>query len=540
MIDPEQFETRIKQMSTEQVLAESNRIMLLTKKDPKNPILHYYHGLLLAHSKSYASAAKSLQRAHGLAPKSEPVLKTLTEIFMMETHKYREALKYLKKWALLRKDLVELPVFIAKCQLQLGKPHDAMESLAKAEMINPDEPSICATRADIYSQLGDSVNAIKELESYLAIGDDPTIASRLLYLPDYQPTEAQISQIHSMTEETLDPGKRSVGYSNMGIALERMGDYVRSFECFRKQNDILRPNLNRERELAVFKNLKEAFTKQFLVERSGAGDQSDKPIFVLGMPRSGTTLIESILAAHPKIVDNGELAFFYNELKKRGMNLKRQDLIGNRTPNLATYLQYAPPDAFKELAQAYFAAPGYQKGSSKYQVDKLPHNFLAIGLIHLTFPNATIIHCRRHPVDCAFSCYKSSFSEYHAYATDLEFLGVYYRQYWELMQHWRDVLPGRMFELYYEDTVANTETVARAMIDHIGLEWDDRCLDHTKSKKTVKTASQWQVRQPIYTSSVAKWKHYEDGLQPMIKAMGSIVGTYEEELAALRRGADVS
>jgi len=157
-----------------------------------------------------------------------------------------------------------------------------------------------------------------------------------------------------------------------------------------------------------------------------------------------------------------------------------------------------------------------------------------MGLISVLFPNAKIIHCRRHPLDNCVSLFTNSMGSYHnAYKTDLTTLGLYYRQYLQLMDHWRKVLPNQFHEVYYEDVVGNTELNARNMIDYLGLNWEDSVMDRKGSQKAVKTLSVWQVRQPVYTSSSGRWKVFEKHLGPLIDALGPVVAEYEAELTAL-------
>ncbi|MEM9331689.1 MAG: sulfotransferase [Pseudomonadota bacterium] len=533
VFDHEAFEERLLNMPMDAFMREMKRTTDLAKRNPRNGDIQFALALMYLRTESYANGVKHLKKALKLKPNSEKLLKTLCEVLFLEQKKFSDALKYFRKWALMRPELSDIRVNIAECLLQVNKPNAALEELDKAETLNPSDEKLWPVRAEVYTKLGDSENARKSLEAALEIKQDPLIASKLVTLPGYVPTVEALEKVRNVAEGSDDVKGANVLYSDIGSAYEKLKQYDEAFDCFMKSNEGPSKILDRENTLAGFENVKNTFTRQFLNEKSGVGNPSDRPIFIVGMPRSGTTLTESILAGHPKIIDNGELPYFHASMIKHGLNRYQDPLLKNALPTLEKFFHNAPDIYFQNEAENYFVHSGYQQRIDKYQVDKLPHNFMSVGLIHTVFPNAKIIHCRRHPVDGALSCYKASFSKFHAYATDLEFLGLYYRQYWELMNYWREVLPGKMFEVYYEDTVTNTEVVARNMIDYLGLEWDDNCLDHTRSKKTVKTASQWQVRQPIYTSSVAKWKNYEEQLKPMIKAMGSIVEQYDAELAAL-------
>ena len=536
MFDPVAFEERALKLPMQVYLQEIHQLENQLKRDKRNPQLLFAHALMLLRTESFSQAVSSLKKAHKLAPKSEEILKSLSEILFLSSKNYADALRYFRKWSMMRKDEPVILIHIAECQLKLGKPGDALATLEKVEKINPDLPNLYTTKADVFTKLGDVDKARGAFEKSLEIEESPRVASQLLMLPGYKPDEAALQKLADIAEKTgedRDGEASNLFLSNLATAYEKRKEYARAFEYFQRSNEMPRKRLDRESNLAAFQNIRDTFTREYIKSQEGQGHPSDKPIFVVGMPRSGTTLTESILAGHRDIIDNGELPFLHAQFKNFGLYNVNNPLLADTLPSLSKVFSEFPDGYFRRLGERYIDDSGFQKKRDKFQVDKLPHNFMCVGLIHLVFPNAKIIHCRRNPIDGALSCYKASFSEFHAYATDLEFLGLYYRQYFELMKFWRELFPGKMFEVFYEDTVTNTEFVARNMIDHIGLEWDDNCLDHTKSKETVATASQWQVRQPIYTSSVAKWKNYEEQLQPMIKTMGSCVAEYEAELAAL-------
>lgn len=267
-------------------------------------------------------------------------------------------------------------------------------------------------------------------------------------------------------------------------------------------------------EAAKFENIKRVYDELLFQRYEKVGSASEQPVFIVGMPRSGTTLTEQIISSHPQVSGAGELRLI--------------NIIENR---LASRLNAAYPDCVTELdggilseeAKWYLDGLKLFTGQGEFRkiTDKMPHNFLRLGLIHLLFPNAKIIHCRRDPMDNCLSLYFQMFgSKRHRYCYDLEVLGNYYKLYQSLMQHWREVLPTSMMEVDYEAIVADPEGKSRQLIDFVGLKWDDACLTPHQQSRTVKTASQWQVRQPIYKSSVQRWKNYEAFLDPLKQALG--------------------
>jgi len=241
-------------------------------------------------------------------------------------------------------------------------------------------------------------------------------------------------------------------------------------------------------------------------------------VFVVGMPRSGTTLTEQICSSHPDVHGAGELTKLGRIAAANGLKLGSADAFGQPIRSLTMQQSHA-------LAKDYLANLALYTSTAPRIVDKMPHNFELIGLIAILFPNARIIHCRRDATDNCVSCFISSLQQGHSYSYDLKSLGLYYREYDRLMRHWQAVLPGRIFENRYEDLISDQEGQSRRLIGHLGLTWDDACLRFFEKEGSVRTLSRWQVRQPIYTSSVQRWKNYGDKIQPLIDALGDLAAT---------------
>jgi hypothetical protein len=259
--------------------------------------------------------------------------------------------------------------------------------------------------------------------------------------------------------------------------------------------------------------MKAVFDKAFFDEHRPSGIADDTPIFVVGMPRSGTTLVESILAGHPQVHGAGELD---------DMLLLRQDLAkahgaGKVYPD---FLQTISIEILDQFATKHLARLESLSREAARVTDKMPQNFVQLGLIDLLFPGARVIHCMRNPLDTCLSIYFQPFMQHHDYATELRNIGLYYREYLRLMDHWRSVLRIPMLDLRYEDLVENSEEQVRRLLDFCELPWDERCLRHHESGRVARTFSYNQVRKPIYKTSVARWKRYERHLGPLIEALG--------------------
>jgi hypothetical protein len=245
----------------------------------------------------------------------------------------------------------------------------------------------------------------------------------------------------------------------------------------------------------------------------GGGNLSDLPIFVLGMPRSGTTLVEQIIASHPDVHGAGELLDL--------QSITRRVVSG--TGGFPGNILALDSVAMNKWADDYVAGLRKHSPDARYITDKMPNNFWFVGLIHLMLPNARIIHVKRNPVDTCLSCFTKLFSGTLNQTYDLSELGRYYVDYSRLMDHWRKVLPaGAFLDVQYEDVIADQETEARRMIDFCGLDWNDACIDFYKNKRSVGTASVTQVRRPIYKSSVERWRHYEKFLGPLLDTLGDL------------------
>lgn len=409
-----------------------------------------------------------------------------------------------------------------------GFPDSAVQAFLKADRLQPGRSQTLHDIGRNYGLMGDHARALEFYRKALDV--EPTYGMALFsYASARRITADEVDGYLAAVEKsvplTSDPAVNANLHYGAAKALDDVGRYDEAFEWMRRANDLRRPD-DDESFLAPFINTIEAFPADLFRSRAGAGVESDQPIFILGMPRSGTTLTESLCGAHSKVTA-GDERLVMNGLAR---GLGRESTVTGAYRDAVERMNRAD---FRKLGAEYLERCRAISGTTPHFTDKLPHNFLNIGLIALALPNARIIHCRRHPMDNCLSLYSNSLQGYHnKYKTDLTRLGMYYRQYLRLMEHWRAVLPGRLHEVFYEDLVANTEWNARAMIGHLGLEWEDGVLDRTGSQRSVRTASGWQVRQPVYQTSSGKWHKYEKHLGALIEAVGKAnVDAYERELA---------
>jgi tetratricopeptide (TPR) repeat protein len=327
----------------------------------------------------------------------------------------------------------------------------------------------------------------------------------------------------AMELESLEPDEQIALHFALGKAYADREQHAKAFHHWRAGNTLKRQRITYDEPgtLGLFERIAWTFTSDLIRQKSGGGDSSRLPVFVIGMPRSGTTLIEQILASHSGVLGAGE----HDDFRKEVLSL-------TRSKGATRFLELLPTLTSEDLSRIggrYVQRLKAYAPAAERIVDKMPSNFMFAGLIHLALPHARIIHARRDPIDTCLSCFSLLFSGEQPHLYDLGELGRYYRAYARLMEHWRRVLPpGVMMEVQYEDIVDNLETQARKILAHCGLEWQDACLAFDKTQRPVTTASAAQVRRPIYRHAVGRWRPYANQLQPLLQALDiplSPVGT---------------
>jgi len=389
-----------------------------------------------------------------------------------------------------------------------GKLDAAIESYRQALSLKPDYAEAHTNLAEIYIDLGKfdvaQVMLTKALESK----------------PEYSFAWATLTKLRKMTlgdEAWLNTALRLVSPDNAVLSVKEsmklqfaIGKYYDdtqqhdlAFSAYKQAHALKRKiegTIDRTKFSAHIDKLAAIHTAEFISQQREGASQSERPVLIVGMPRSGTTLIEQIIASHPQAFGAGELVFWASQTDEE----------------IATLQADHPPALTTKLATAYEQLLQQLSADATRVVDKLPHNFLRLGLISAIFPRAKIIHVQRHPVDTCLSIYFQEFSSHHSYANDLNDLAFYYREYARLMHHWRRVLPAdRFLEVSYEEIIDDQSRWSRRIIEFIGLDWDTRCLDFHQTERKVGTASNWQVRQKIYSTSKGRWHRYEKHIGPL-------------------------
>jgi tetratricopeptide (TPR) repeat protein len=403
-----------------------------------------------------------------------------------------------------------------------GQLDEAVACYRAALDLKPDYPDAC-------SNLGVALTVSGRLdEAYLlfekAVGLAPERGAFYRMLADtgrITPDSPHLRRMEELAANMagLPEADRIELHFALGAVYGGCGQQERSFRHLLAGNRLKRSRLDYDEAgtLALFERIRSVFTVELLTAGPEAGSSSRLPVFIVGMPRSGTTLVEQILASHPQVFGAGELL----DLQRLADALEPA-AGGVAFPEAVAVLSR---ERLGRLGAAYLDGLRAYAPSAARIVDKLPDNFLRLGLIHMALPGARIVHVRRDPVDTCLSCFSKLFTDELPYTYDLAELGRFYRAYEGLMEHWRQVLPpGIMLEVRYEDVVADLEGQARRIIDHCGLDWDERCLAFHQNQRLVRTASATQVRRPLYASSVGRWRVFADLARPLLDALGGESG----------------
>ena len=411
--------------------------------------------------------------------------------------------------------------YLALAYQEQGDTENAYKFFTKTLSIDKNHIDAKIGLAGILAVQGDYEKAGRELEDILHMHPDNSsaIICYCMYAHQFGASNIAIEigskHLHNSHLTNTTRSKLLFALANLH---EKQCDLDTAFELYHQGNQLRNAPYDEAGYRGMFNALIKSFNQELFFQHreNNKPDNNNTvtPIFIVGMPRSGTSLAEQILASHPDVYGAGELPDIGNMVNrlasKVGTSIRYPESISDITKS-----------ELNQLANSYIELLANKVGNEKFVTDKMPLNAIHLGFISLLFPNARIIHCTRDPRDTCLSCYFKNFSGEHAYAYSLDSLGKFYRMYEQLMEHWNRVLPNPIFELSYEEIVENTEKSIREMINFCDLEWNDACLNFHKTKRTVATASHDQVRKRMYSSSVGRWKSYEKHLDELIAALKS-------------------
>jgi tetratricopeptide (TPR) repeat protein len=483
----------------------------LHEKYPDHPVANYGMALALFNAGQKSAALAYAEAAVKNAPEN-----ALYHLFLGKLYIDLQMLEFvrsvLERAVALDKTMFQAPWILAEYYFGLSQSGKALEYYQKALAVVPSE-SINRVKLDYATCLA-AMGRFDEAETvYSDLLNDPfsrkmaLAGSALLRKQDHHAEVAD--QIRKELETSdLSQKDRSSLLLCLGRLYENGRKYDEAFHCFQESRKLL---VNRG-DIGQFRteidNRISTITPDIIKRFREFGDSSTKPIFVVGMPRSGTTMTEQIVAAHSQAEGVGELKRMGNMAIKLAGNRGMAGILANMTE--------FGPSRWKAVSQQYLNLLDVLVPDARYAVDKMPHNFFHLAFIHFCFPNAKIIHCRRHPLDSFISAFQNRMNSFHGYAYDQVSYGEYYLEYMRLMDHWKTVFPGAIYESHYENLTQNPEAEVRNMLQFLGLPWEEACLSFHDRQSTVKTFSRAQVRNPINTGSVARWRNYEKYLSPII------------------------
>ena len=508
---------RIGALVENQKFAEAeNEALRLLKAHAKRPDVHTILGVALVQQGKRNQAVPHFEFAAKAEPENTHYLNNLGRLYLDLTF-VELALPFLDKALALDPKLTSALLAIGKYYTKVGKAELALPYFERLHKIVPHDNSVKQELAESLDVLGRSAEADA---LYRELNQTSYKVQALYYFSRHEPPEgnnALIAEIDELLQrDSLNDPTRSKLHTALGFAHEKDGNYPLAFSNFEAAGRLSPASFNIKDYRAWVDGVINVFTADFFRERANLGNPSALPVLVVGMPRSGTTLTEQMIASHRSAGGAGELTRI--RLFAHRLSYSPQRDITRFTRSLDAI----GAKGLREMGDNYLDLLKFHAPKAERIVDKLPHNFETLGLAVLMCPNLRVIHCSRNPIDTCWSCIQNPLNDHHAYSKDPTNTGLFYCEYRRLMQHWKTVLPVPIYELSYERLTADFESEARKVIDFIGLPWDEACLKFHESGRTVRTFSRQQVRSPVYKSSVARWRRYEKELQPLVAALGDL------------------
>jgi len=473
----------------------------------------------------FKAARQMLTRAVELSPAFIPGWNELANLFMKQD-RYDEALDAVQHALDIDSRMVHSWVVRGNILTRAQRNEESLEAYGQALQISPHSAGALSGLGHVLKTIGrqdESIEAYRKcIQAHPAFGEAYWSLANLKTFT-FNEEEEQVMQ--QMVEDTdLADEARVNFFLSLGKHYENEKDYDRAFEHYRRGND-----LRREHEIydpvqtqVVHDRIIKVFNREFLDERAGWGDPDPSPILIVGLPRSGSTLIEQILASHSMVEGTMELP----DLSRVISGLSKRSPRGVEYPEAAEALDQG---AVRALGQAYLQSTMRYRSGKAYFIDKMPNNFSSIGFLQLILPNAKVIDARRHPLDSCLGSYKQLFFKGQSFTYEQFELGHYYLQYRRIMEHWKEVLPGKVLDVHYEQMVGDQEAQTRRLLEYCGLPWEDQCLRFYETERAINTASSEQVRQPIYTKAVNFWRNYEPHLGELIQTLEPLLKTMPKE-----------
>lgn len=481
--------------------------------NPKMVFLYNLLGLILVGQKRFDEAIECYEKGLKIDPNFAMIYNNLGLLFFDrgQNENLEKAENYYKKSISLNEKITEPHTNLGNLYNLLNKHQKAIDCHQKAILISPESPYAYYNLANVYMSLGNFGEAKKNFKKSIKLYPDFYLAhrnlSRLIKYTDDDEHFSELKKIYKNINEKDTEYTIHISFA-LAKAYEDVRDFDKSFTFYKKANSFNRKKINfsLSEENEKFKKIKSTFDKNLFTKYLNSGYQDSSPIFIVGMPRSGTTLIEQILSSHNKVFGADEIEFIPELMKKK---------FGNADLNLffKGVLNFDEND-LKKIGEEYCTKIKNYSNNSERTTDKFPKNFLSIGFIKLILPNSKIIHCNRNPEDTIFSIFKNHFPGGQiTFAYNLDEIIEYYNLYHDLMKYWNEILPNFIFNLKYENLVSSTETQIKNLLNFCKLDWQNACLEFYNNKRPIKTASDIQARNKIYNTSIGTWKNYEKYLK---------------------------
>ncbi|AWL11114.1 uncharacterized protein HMF8227_00618 [Saliniradius amylolyticus] len=494
---------------------------------------HHHDGLCLLadiaqQMKVYDDAEFLLESAVEIYPDSAQAREQYASL-LIKIGKYYRAKQQTEKLINMDPNNERASSLQATSHIGLGELDEGIKGLKYLLSKTPEKYGLWLELGHAYKTQGQRQQAINAYRNaYLKNANCGDAFWSLANTKTYQFTEDEIERMREVfSSENAAENDKIHAHFALGKAFEDRQNYADSFEQYRLGNDLKFGSNGYSAQFTEDRVEKQiqSLTPELFEQFAGAGCDSTDPIFIVGLPRSGSTLLEQILASHSQVDGTMELHNILGLARRLSVNPTRNGQVYPKS------LADLKPELMRRFGEQYLEETKAYRQGAPFFIDKMPNNFMHVGLIKLILPNAKIIDARRHPMACCFSGFKQLFGEGQDFSYDLEAIGRYYRDYVRLMDHWDEVLPGAVLRVQHEDVVNDLEGQVKRLLDFCGLPFESQCLDFYKTERAIQTPSAEQVRQPIYRSGLAQWKHFEPYLEPLKRALGDdLLNEYERFL----------
>jgi len=465
----------------------------------------------------FDEALDSFQAALRCNPDYAQACHNLGRVYF-EKDRLEDAETYLRKTIDLKPDYAQARLYLARVFTQLNNFEPALEIYEGFLASNPKLDKAWVGKVDVLDRMGRTQDAYGIVRDFAVEGPPPRGMVHLYAnMASKEHRQAEVAaEIEDMLAQSgqSDEEERRLRFT-LGKLYDELGRFDEAFIHYEAGNRLRPAPFDLAETRGRIDRIIEFFSAERLAELPRADNRSELPVFIVGLPRSGTSLVEQILSCHRDVHAAGELRDIGRLASSFGLTFQKEDDGADSPPGLDR-------ESLTAAASRHLEKLRKQGGNATRLTDKMPYNYRNLGLIALLFPRARVIHCLRDPIDTCLSCYFQNFSTGSFFSFDLGHAGLYYRQYERLVAHWRKVLDRPMLEVRYEEHVAEPERICREMLNFLGLEWDPACLRFHESRRFTNTASREQVRKPIYTSSSGRWQNYERHLEPLKEALSGL------------------